>query len=173
MPSKQFLFTPLRARCHSLALQRKVTCVCGLLMVAMGTDPTQAAQNGASINISVNVVANSVLRTMYQADQLQISRADIARGYVDAIAASHLSIRTNSRKGYLMKFSPLLDIFESVEVSGLTTLARLGPDGGVVVQRGAFPPQVEQDLSYRFYLSALVQAGVYPWPLQLSVAPLE
>ena len=132
-----------------------------------------ASQSGSSIGISVNVIANSVVQSTYQSAQLQITSADVAQGYVDAVNASRFLIRTNSRKGYLMSFAPSLDIFHSVRVSGSSTLASLGAEGGVVVQRGTYPSSIEQELSFRFYLHASVQPGSYPWPLTLSIHPLE
>ena len=72
-----------------------------------------------------------------------------------------------------MSFAPSLDIFHSVRVSGSSTLASLGAEGGVVVQRGTYPSSIEQELSFRFYLHASVQPGSYPWPLTLSIHPLE
>jgi hypothetical protein len=125
------------------------------------------------MGISVKVIASASLNSHFQATQLLIAPADIARGYVDALGASRFSIRTNSRQGYLMVFDPLLDIFDSVQVSGEATMAHLGRDGGVVVRRGWRPADAVQDLNFRFFLNALAVPGSHPWPLHLSVRGLE
>lgn len=146
----------------------------GVLLLAVWTPgPLLAAEAGTSLAISVSVVSNSVLTTLYQARELEISQRDIAQGYVDARSASRFALRTNSRKGYVMTFDPALDVFDAVEVRGLSTQALLGRDGGEMVQRGNFPAAIEQDLSFRFYLMSDANPGRYAWPLRLSVRALE
>ena len=74
-----------------------------------------ASQVSTGIGVSVNVITNAVLQSDYQAVQLGISQADVARGYVDAPGASRFSVHTNASSGYLMVFYPVGDLFESVQ----------------------------------------------------------
>lgn len=160
-----------------LLLQKKlVTCA---LAITVGLAPlvamvpaVEAAQTNAAIPVSVRVVANARLRTTHQATQLRISGADVARGYVEAPAASRFSVTTNSRSGYLMEFHPVGYIFESVHIEGLGNTVQLGADGGAIIQRGPQSPDLTHELSFRFTLHAGALPGSYPWPLLLSVRTL-
>lgn len=140
-------------------------------MVAM-VPAAEAAQTSAAIPVSVRVVANTRMRTIHQATQLRITGADVARGYVEAPAASRFLVATNSRSGYLLEFHPIGDVFESVHVGGLGNTIQLGADGGAIVQRGLQIPDLTHELSFRFTLRPGAQPGSYPWPLLLSVRTL-
>jgi hypothetical protein len=129
----------------------------------------EAAQKHAALAVSATVIANARMQPSYQATQLTITEADVARGYVEVAAASRFSVRTNSRSGYLMEFHPLADIFESVHVAGLGSAVQFGADGGSVVQRGLTASNLNHELSFRFTLRREALPGLYPWPLQLSV----
>ncbi len=132
-----------------------------------------AAGLGAQFGVSATVIANAVAKVDYQASQIQVEPADRARGYVDVLSATRFSVRTNSRNGYLMVFYPLLDIFESAEVTDANISTNIAKDGGTVVHRDSLPAESIQSLSYRFYLSASVQPGTYPFPLQMQVRALD
>lgn len=162
---------------NGLLLQRKLVAYAlaaavGLVPLAAITTAAEAAQKSASMVVSVTVIANAKVRIDYQATQLNISAADIARGYIEIAAASRFSVHTNSRAGYLMEFHPVGNLFESVQVSGLGNAVLLGADGGAIVQRGPLPPMLSHELSFRFALRPDTQAGNYPWPLLLAVRPL-
>ena len=132
----------------------------------------EAAQKSAVLAVSATVIANARLQTSHQATQLSISAADIARGYVEAPAASRFSVTSNSRSGYRIEFNPVGDFFESVHVAGMGNVVRLGPDGGTIVQRGPLPQNLTHELDFRFNLRPGTLPGSYPWPLQISVRAL-
>lgn len=161
-----------------LFLQRKL--ITYALAVTMGLVPlvtlvpsAEAAQKSAALAVSVTVIANAKLNTAFQAAQLNISAADVARGYVDVPAASRFSVATNSRSGYLLHFHPLSELFESARVDGLTQAGHIGAEGGTIVQRSPHPLNGAHELNYRFMLRPDVAPGNYPWPLQLSVRALS
>lgn len=132
-----------------------------------------ASQLSTSMSVSVNVVANAVLHSSYQASQLRVSLADVAQGYVDAPSGSRFSVRTNASAGYLMVFYPVGELFESVQVSGLRTPVHFGKEGGIAVHRGLPLAGVVHELNFRFFLNARTLPGNYPWPLHLSARALE
>jgi hypothetical protein len=159
---------------RGLVLQKRLityalTVALGLAPIAAIVPPAEAAQNHAALQVSVTVIANAKMQTSYQATQLTITEADVARGYVEVPAASRFSVRTNSRTGYLMEFHPVAGLFESVQVGGLGSPVQLGADGGSIVQRGPLASNMTHELSFRFALRPEAQPGLYPWPLQLSV----
>jgi hypothetical protein len=159
---------------HGLLLQKRL--VTYALSVTLGLAPlvtmvpsAAAAQKSAAMAVSVTVIANAKMQTSYQASQLKITEADVARGYVEVPAASRFSVRTNSRTGYLMEFHPVADLFESVHVGGLGNTVQFGANGGSIVQRGPLASNATHELSFRFTLRPEARPGLYPWPLQLSV----
>lgn len=160
-----------------LLLQRKLAAYTlaasiGLVPLATTSFPAEAAQVSSAMSVSVTVVATAKVRSEYQATQLTVTEADIARGYVEIAAASRFSVSTNSRSGYLMEFHPLGHLFETVQIDGLGNIVRLGADGGAIVQRRAARLDQAHELSFRFTLRPDARPGLYPWPLLLSVRPL-
>ena len=159
---------------YGLSLQRKLT-ACALAL-AVGLAPlvpsAAAANDRAALSVSAMVIAKAKLQIEYQAKQITINAADVARGYVEVPAAARFAVVTNSRSGYLMEFHPVGNLFESVRVGGLGNPVQIGPDGGTIVQRGPLPPNFAHELSFRFTLHPDAQPATYPWPLQLSVRAL-
>jgi hypothetical protein len=163
---------------RGLVLQKRLityalTVALGLAPIAAIVPPADAAQNKAALQVSVTVIANAKMQTSYQAAQLTITAADVARGYVEVPAASRFSVRTNSRTGYLMEFHPVANLFEAVHVGGLGNPVQLGAEGGSIVQRGPLASNLTHELSFRFSLRPGALPGVYPWPLQMSVRALS
>ncbi len=144
----------------------------GFVPLATLVSSAQAAQTNAAMQVSVKVVASAKMQTAYQATQLTISEADVARGYVEIPAAERFSVTTNSRIGYLVEFYPVGKLFESVLIDGLGAPVQLGADGGAIVQRGVVSPNMTHELSFRFTLSPDTLPGSYLWPLQSSVRAL-
>lgn len=132
----------------------------------------QAAEMSTSISVSATVIPNAKMMTHFQTSQLIITPADIRRGYVDVDGASHFSVLTNSRSGYILEINPIGYIFESVMVDGLGETVQVSGDGGTIAKRGLITPAMSFQLKYRFILRSDVQAGVYGWPVQLSVRAL-
>jgi hypothetical protein len=132
----------------------------------------QSAQHVAAMPVSAQVVANAKLHTSYQATQIEISAADVARGWVEAPVALRFSVATNKGAGFVMQFNPIGNIFESVQIAGLGNSAQLGSDGGVIVQRTAQASDLTHELSFSFTLRPGTTPGTYPWPLSLSVRAL-
>src|SRR5450759_4931270 len=69
-------------------------CLSALALAAAHPLVTEAASK--SIAVSAFVTANAVLQVEYQAQQLVVTAADVARGYCDAPAASRLRVSSLS-----------------------------------------------------------------------------
>jgi hypothetical protein len=161
----------------SLRLQRRLmayllSLTVGLAPLATMAPSAEAAQARALMPVSVTVVASARMQSQYQAKEVAITAADVARGHVEISAASRFSVASNSLSGYRIEFHPLSDFFESVSVAGLGNPVKLGADGGTIVQRGPLPPNLTHELSFRFMLRPGTLPGHYPWPLQLAVRAL-
>ena len=140
-----------------------------LALLAAHPFVTEAASR--SIAVSAFVTANAVVQVEYQAQQLVVTEADVARGYCDAPAASRLRVSSNSRAGYLISIFNRLPIFKSVRVDMPDASAQISRDGGSIAQRRHGKEMLTQ-MTYRFMLADGVGPGTYPWPLALDVRPI-
>ncbi len=160
----------------ALAIQRKLraTALCSALLVASAHAPIVHADGGrASLGVRCVVPPRVQASVVYQATHLAVSRADVERGYVDAPSASKLSIRMNGAIGYSVRFNPRVPIFRSVQVRDSGAGGDIGPDGGTLIERKHGARELPAEISYRFVLDASVRPGMYPWPLALTVRPLD
>ena len=129
------------------------------------------ATGSARIQVTATVPSRATLRVLHQERTLVVTTEDVARGYVDAPAASRIEVRNNSRGGCLLVFEGVAGPdapFGRVSVRGLGRDVEIGPGGGFVPHSYA-PAPVTEELSYRFSLSRDARPGTYPWPLQVSV----
>ena len=158
---------------HVLHLQKKLLAAVLLtalaLACAMAPDTALAAGQMASVQVSAVIRPSAHLQTNFQATQLHITEADIARGYVEIPGASRFSVVTPKGGHYFVDFHPRSDLFHSVHIEGLGSQVELGAEGGSVTQSGAGLAGANSTLNYRFQLKPGVQAGIYDWPLQLAV----
>lgn len=156
-----------------------------LVMTALGTAlavggmagamPAQAAPGGsAQVSIGATVLRHASVRVLSAPQSVQITEADIARGYVDVPLPSRLEIRSNSPSGYLLSVETQADFARGTEVRGLGGVASLGRFGGVlqVASTAAGMHSMQLELGFRILLSPGVQAGLHAWPVQISVLPV-
>jgi len=161
-----------------LSLQRRLIAwalaiTTALAPIAVLVPAAVAGQAGATLAVSVTVIAEAKIQSNHQLTKIEITAADIARGYVEIQSASRFSVFTNSPLGYSVEFHPVGSIFESAQVVGLGRAVQLGADGGTVFVRGPLAPNAMHDLNYRFTLSPDTLPGSYPWPLAFSVHALS
>jgi hypothetical protein len=158
---------------RALRIQRQIVYGAMTTLVASSIVPTvDAAVVRGQIAVTAVVPAQTVAQLVEQPSQITVTAEDIARGYVDAPAASQLRVTSNNPAGYIIDFFSRLPIFTSVRVSSTGGSADLGPEGGAIIERGSKGRDLPLHLSYRFNLAANVQPGTYAWPLALNVRPL-
>ena len=143
----------------------------GLAVVSLMA-PAAATHQTVEMPVTVKVIANASIKVAYQEEQLVISAADVARGYVQVQTATRFTVATNSRSGIVFEFQSVGHLFSSCHVTGNAQPGHIGADGGDLVQRGVRSPSMIHKLSYRFTLRPEVLPGTYPWPLRLSVRAL-
>jgi hypothetical protein len=133
--------------------------------------PVHAGSVSASLSVSAVVRARAVFSVESQPAGLQITEADVARGYVEAPGASLVQVRTNSPAGWLLEFQPLQGPYRALEVTGLGSTAQVSAAGGWLAQPYAGKMLVTASLGYRFFLTGDAKPGLYPWPVALSATP--
>jgi hypothetical protein len=129
-----------------------------------------SAQGG--LVVSAFVMPAAQLQVLGNAQVLQVTATDVARGYVDAASAVELQVSSNSRSGFALEVLPLSPIFTAVSFTGFDTPVSLGADGGTVVQRWQGVQSRSLSLNLRFSLPADLPPGLYAWPLQFAAQPL-
>lgn len=141
---------------------------CALLGIGQ---PLQAGERSADITVSVRVMARTLIDAESSPRQLQVSAADVARGYVEVLGATQLVVTSTNRRGYLLSVWPQVQLFSTVVVSNGETRAELGADGGEIFER-RWGQMLNLPLDFRFTLAPGVKPGIYPWPVRFQVSPL-
>jgi hypothetical protein len=124
-----------------------------------------------AVTATVRAIANIELQSA-PAD-LQISAADLQRGFVEVAQPTQLIVRSNSQSGFALEVLTVAPMLSSMTITGLDSDLSLGADGGTIVQRWRQAQAVKLSLKFRFALAPGLKAGDYPWPVRLAVRPLE
>jgi len=154
---------------HGLRLQQVMLGVAVAVLLALSI-PRAAAAPGAAygaIALSATVLPYHRVEVVRQVATLNVTPADIARGYVDVPAATSLRAQTNARQGFRINFDPRSDWFDHATISGIGGSVDIGPGGGAAHHAYA-GRDTSLELSYRFYIAPGFAPGSYPWPLQIS-----
>jgi hypothetical protein len=129
------------------------------------------AHSDLSVSVVVRPAANIELRSVPTG--LDISAADLRRGYIEVTQPTQFTVRSNSPHGYTLEVLTVAPMLSSMIVEGLNSELALGPEGGTIVQRWQKPQAVNLSLKFRFELVPGLSIGNYPWPVRLAVRPLE
>jgi hypothetical protein len=124
-----------------------------------------------SVSVIVRPVANIELRSAPSG--LDISAADLRRGYIEVMQPTQFTVRSNSPNGYALEVLTVAPVLSSMTIEGLNTDLALGAEGGTIVQRWQKPQAVNLSLKFRFDLVPGLSTGNYPWPVRLAVRPLD
>jgi hypothetical protein len=143
------------------------------LIVAAGV--TAAGARDVHSNLSVSVTVQPVAKIEHESapNGLQISAADLQRGFIDVRQPTQFTVRSNSPNGFELDVLTVAPLLSSMIVEGLNSDLELGADGGTIVQRWQKPQSVNLSLRFRFALAPGLSAGNYPWPVRLAVRPLQ
>lgn len=133
-----------------------------------------ADSSAAKLLVSATVLKHASLKVLSQPATVVVTAADLAKGYVDAIAPASVQVRCNTQNGYFLMFESQGEFIRQTVVKGLTNDAQISAAGGGIAQNSAGKGmrQAQLELGFRFFLADSAQQGVYPWPIRLSVTPL-
>jgi hypothetical protein len=136
---------------------------------------TTAGAKDVHSDFSVSVIVRPVAGIQLQSapSGLDISAADLRRGYIDVMQPTQLTVRSNSPNGYVLEILTVAPVLSSMIVEGFNSELALGAEGGTIVQRWQKPQAVNLSLKFRFELAPGLRLGNYPWPVRLAVRPLE
>jgi len=142
--------------------------------IALAPVQAEAAGSGASAKMQISVTIQKSVRVSVKSnpETMQITAADVARGYVDLPQHSRIDIQSNSSDAFALEFhgSDASGVIREVEVSGAGREARIGASGGMMMLASVSQPGVAQaiELRYRVHLTQNAQPGTYAWPMRLT-----
>ena len=161
-----------------LRLQRSLVALAMSVTLAIGAvafvPAAQAAGSSAQVGVGATVLRHVSLRVLQLPETIQITAADIQRGYVDVSVPSRLEIRSNSPSGFMLSIESQADFARGTEVRGVGGTTSFGRFGGVLMVKGADSGGMHTtpvQLSFRVLLSDEARPGQHAWPLQISVLP--
>ena len=124
------------------------------------------------VNISTRVAPALKYQILHEEKELAVTEADIAKGYIDITSGMILTVRTNSRNGYLLWFSVNDNLLQEVTIYSDKNAFRLMQSGGEIHMPYKGQNYVAKELSFRFYFSEEVKPGTYEWPLSIMVSAI-
>lgn len=130
------------------------------LLLACQVAPAWAGN--ALLQVRATVLERARLQLVTQPATLQLTAADVARGYVDVPEPTRVQLESNMRKPVQLDFTAGAGAVRAGGVELLDGPARMQP----VVGR----QQVE--LRFRLHLDRDAVPGVHAWPVQISMLPL-
>lgn len=143
------------------------------LIVAAGVSAAGARDAHTDLSVSVTVRAMAKIDVQSVPEGLQLSAADLQRGYVEVSQPTRATVRSNSASGFALEVLTVAPMLSSMVVEGLNSDLELPAQGGTIVQRWQRPQAMDLSLKFRFALAPGLVPGSYPWPVRLSVRPLD
>lgn len=142
-----------------------------MLATALATTPAFAGSASALMNVSVEVVARTILTVNSQPASVEVTPADVARGYIDVTQAVTFQVRSNATNGYAMQFQPVGYPFGAATVTWGNSLVTVGNDAAWLT-RPYQPGTTSGTLTVHLLLAPGTQPGTYAWPLSFAAQSL-
>lgn len=167
---------------RGLALQAAITAaaLAGILTLAVTPNEMHAASAlesndrapRAHVDFAIRIPPFLRLTRLTQPRMLSIDDDDIARGFVDVPAGTHIEIATNRRDGFFVVFQGRFDIVKKVRIrdsGGMSHAVELDEKSAVATVRMPLTmPDTRLDVAYRFDLAPDARPGNYLWPVSIS-----
>ena len=139
------------------------------VLILMVPQFVRAEQSSATMNVSVQVLARAIVNVS-SAPSIEVTEADVQRGYIDVAEPLQLHVRTNSRQGYLLQVAKTNESFSTVELSFGNTTMTVSEESWVARPQVSGGELVSAHMRVRLAPGAI--AGRHPLPVQVSATPL-
>lgn len=143
-------------------------------MSAMGVSPDgKPAHASVDLRVVVHVPRVLALQTIRQPEAVELTRADIDRGYVEA--TMEVAVHSNMREGYGLSISHLGGFAGDVLVTGLGGTLRVQPSASAFANRPARALGMSTErlqLTFRLALGPQAREGRHAWPIRLAGAAM-
>lgn len=168
LPQLVPLLQGLSMHSHHIGLRRASVLLGASLCCA--TANAREARTTIGVNATVNAVARVEMHSV--PGTVDITAADLHRGYLDVAEPISFIVRSNSPDGYALDLTTVVPIVTSIVVHGLDGDMALSAEGGTIVQRWQRRSMAAVSLQFRLVLAPGLGAGRYPWPVRLTARPL-
>jgi len=152
-------------------MTKRVSTALLLIAAFIAVSPLAAASKSASLTVSVEVVARTIMTVDSQPASVDVTANDVARGYVDLPNSVVFHVRSNASNGYVIQFQPVSGSFSRADVTLGSAQAAVGTDGAWLsqpYQRGTSTGS----FSVRLMLAPGTQPGSYAWPVRFDAGSL-
>lgn len=140
-----------------------------LVLALLLAAPALAAESLAGFRVSVNVAPRATLEAVETPSTVEVSAADVARGYLELRA--RYRVRHNTPRGYLLQFAPRSGLARLVEIRGLDAPLVLQGEPAEV-HRLVSNREHELALEFRVVLDGSAGPGRYQLPYEITALPL-
>ena len=106
---------------------------------------------------------------IHQESSINITKADLEKGYLDVNRALILSVKTNSTNGYSLSLFIDSNLFNGVTLFNGNNSYRFKETGGEVHMPFQGLNPVRKELSFRLYFAVDLKPGHYQWPVSVMI----
>jgi hypothetical protein len=141
-----------------------------LLLTAVASS-LSASSNSAQMSVSVQVIARTILTVDSQPASIDVTSADVSRGYIEVPQAVLFSVRSNAAGGYALQFQPVSFPFSRADIYWGNTSSTVTTDGSWMshpYQQG----MTSGALNVRLTLAPGTEPGTYAWPVHFEAGSL-
>jgi hypothetical protein len=132
--------------------------------------PLAAESVNAPMTVSVQVISHAVLTMDSAPASVEVTAADISRGYVDVTAPIVVRVRTNSRRGYLLQVDNVSEAFSTAELTMSNASMNVAHESWI--QRPYVAGGDLMSVQARLRLSPVATVGSHTLPIAFSATPL-
>ncbi len=144
----------------------------GLMLIGSSL-AASARELRTSLSVTATVMAMARIEQRTEPDTVEITAADVRRGFLDVRQPTTLLVRSNCPSGFTLDLTMVGPMLESVVVHGVAGDPSFGSVGGSIVQRWSGAQSMNLSLTFRLILAPSLAAGIYPWPVRVAVRPLD
>jgi hypothetical protein len=123
------------------------------------------------MSVSVQVIARTILTMESQPATVEVTSADVARGYVEMPQAVAFRVRSNASNGYAVQFEPVAYPFARAEVIWGNAVATVGAEGAWLTRPSQQGTTVGT-MNVRLTLAPGTGPGSYSWPVRFAANSL-
>lgn len=156
---------------HALFVSLVVLAV--LLWPLHANAESQAGPSAVRASVDFRIVVPAIVRVIdfVQPNQLRITADDIARGFVDPVASSSVTLTTNSRVGFQLTANYDQQLLSGIEVRAANHLLIATSGSGSMHMASGYAIDRNIPIGYRLHLAPGVRPGSYRWPVALQLSP--
>jgi hypothetical protein len=144
--------------------------ILGAIVAILVSAPLQAGSASAEMHVGVQVIARAIV-TVDGQQSIEITPADVSRGYVDATSPIVVRGRTNSRRGYMLAVEKTSDEFSAVKLEFPDASMSIGSHE-VWIERPYVRGGEVVPVTVSLFLAPGITAGRHPMPISFNASPL-